>query len=51
MVNSWQVINARTKTTRNYELYKCTDLRKWYVSRVIEPTLSSLEEFQERDSR
>ena len=27
--------------TRNYELYQCTDLLEWYVSRIIEPTLSS----------
>ncbi|KAG5311616.1 OR4 protein, partial [Acromyrmex insinuator] len=32
------------------EVFQCTDLRKWYVSRVVEPTLASLEEFQERDS-
>ena len=36
--------------TRNYELFRTSDLREWYESRVIEPTLASLEEFQERDS-
>ncbi|KYN20689.1 hypothetical protein ALC57_06948 [Trachymyrmex cornetzi] len=36
--------------TRNYELYRYTDLREWYVTRVVEPILISLEEFQERDS-
>ncbi|XP_077256530.1 uncharacterized protein LOC143894260 [Temnothorax americanus] len=36
--------------TRNCELFRTSDLQKWYVSRVIEPTLASLEEFQERDS-
>ncbi|KYM95371.1 hypothetical protein ALC62_13985, partial [Cyphomyrmex costatus] len=36
--------------TRNYEIYRCTDQREWYVSRVVEPILASLEEFQERDS-
>ncbi|KYN50309.1 hypothetical protein ALC62_11023, partial [Cyphomyrmex costatus] len=36
--------------TRNFEIYRCTDQREWYVSRVIEPILASLEEFQERDS-
>ncbi|KYN23130.1 hypothetical protein ALC57_04454, partial [Trachymyrmex cornetzi] len=36
--------------TRNYELYRYTDLREWYVTRVVEPILTSLEEFQERDS-
>ncbi|KYN50341.1 hypothetical protein ALC62_14060, partial [Cyphomyrmex costatus] len=35
--------------TRNYEIYRCTDQREWYVSRVVEPILASLEEFQERD--
>ncbi|KYM93403.1 hypothetical protein ALC62_15993 [Cyphomyrmex costatus] len=35
---------------KNCELYRCTDLREWYASRVIEPTLASLEEHQERDS-
>jgi len=37
-------------TTRNYELFRSSDLQEWYQSRVIEPTLTSLEEFQERDS-
>jgi len=37
-------------TTRNYELYRTSDLQEWYQSRVIEPILTSLEEFQERDS-
>jgi len=36
--------------TRNYELFRTSDLREWYERRVIEPTLASLEEFQERDS-
>ncbi|XP_011867221.1 PREDICTED: uncharacterized protein LOC105561658, partial [Vollenhovia emeryi] len=36
--------------TRNCELFRITDLREWYEQRVIEPTLASLEEFQERDS-
>ncbi|KYN21204.1 hypothetical protein ALC57_06432 [Trachymyrmex cornetzi] len=36
--------------TRNYELYRYTDLREWYVTSVVESILSSLEEFQERDS-
>jgi len=37
-------------TTRNYELFRTSDLQEWYQSRVVEPTLTSLEEFQERDS-
>ena len=36
--------------TKNYELFRTSDLREWYEHRVIEPTLASLEEFQERDS-
>ncbi|KYM96845.1 hypothetical protein ALC62_12487 [Cyphomyrmex costatus] len=36
--------------TRNYEIHRYTDQREWYVSRVVEPILASLEEFQERDS-
>ncbi|XP_050457754.1 uncharacterized protein LOC126854768 isoform X2 [Cataglyphis hispanica] len=36
--------------TKNYELFRTSDLCKWYERRVIEPTLVSLEEFQERDS-
>ncbi|XP_070156745.1 uncharacterized protein [Polyergus mexicanus] len=36
--------------TRNYELFRTSDLREWYERRVVEPTLASLEEFQERDS-
>jgi len=37
-------------TTTNYELFRTSDLQEWYESRVIEPTLTSLEEFQERDN-
>jgi len=36
--------------TRNYEFFRSSDLQEWYESRVVEPTLTSLEEFQERDS-
>ena len=36
--------------TRNYELFQTSDLHEWYERRVVEPTLASLEEFQERDS-
>jgi len=36
--------------TRNYELFRTSDLQEWYESRVVESTLTSLEEFQERDS-
>ncbi|KYN12413.1 hypothetical protein ALC57_15418 [Trachymyrmex cornetzi] len=37
-------------TTKNIEIYRYTDLREWYQRHVMEPTLTSLEEFQERDS-
>ncbi|XP_039304370.1 uncharacterized protein LOC120357599 [Solenopsis invicta] len=37
-------------TTRNYELFQCSDLHEWYQLHVIEIILASLEEFQERDS-
>ncbi|KYN20084.1 hypothetical protein ALC57_07571, partial [Trachymyrmex cornetzi] len=36
--------------TKNNEIYRCTDICEWYERHVIEPTLTSLEEFQERDS-
>ncbi|XP_070169337.1 uncharacterized protein [Polyergus mexicanus] len=36
--------------TRNYELFRRSDLHEWYERRVVELTLASLEEFQERDS-
>ncbi|XP_036151314.1 uncharacterized protein LOC118648895 [Monomorium pharaonis] len=37
-------------TTKNCELFQTSDLNEWYERCVIEPTLASLEEFQERDS-
>ncbi|XP_077256707.1 uncharacterized protein LOC143894392 [Temnothorax americanus] len=37
-------------STGNRELFRASDLREWYELHVIEPTLSRLEEFQERDS-
>jgi len=36
--------------TRNNELFQTSNLREWYELCVVEPTLTSLEEFQERDS-
>ncbi|XP_070518856.1 uncharacterized protein, partial [Cardiocondyla obscurior] len=36
--------------TRNSELFSSSDLEEWYESRVMEPILASLDEFQERDS-
>ncbi|KAL6417010.1 hypothetical protein ACFW04_011091 [Cataglyphis niger] len=35
---------------KNCELFRTSDLHDWYERRVIELTLASLEEFQERDS-
>ena len=35
---------------KNREIYRYTDLHEWYEQHIIEPTLTSLEEFQERDS-
>jgi len=35
---------------RNYEFFRMSDLEEWYTSRVVEPILASLEEFQECDS-
>ena len=37
-------------TTKNYELYRTSNVREWYPLRVIEPILTSLDEFEERDS-
>jgi len=37
-------------STRNYELFRSFDLHEWYTSHVFEPILTSLKEFQERDS-
>lgn len=36
--------------TRNYEILLVSDISEWYDKHVIESTMSSLEEFQERDS-
>lgn len=36
--------------TANVELFDTSDLSEWYKERVVEPTLASLDEFQERDS-
>ncbi|XP_072743627.1 uncharacterized protein [Anoplolepis gracilipes] len=39
-------------STRNFELFTSDtfDLPKWYKQRIVEPTLASLEEFQEREN-
>lgn len=36
--------------TANVELFESSDLNEWYEERVIEPTIASLDEFQDRDS-
>ncbi|EFN81935.1 hypothetical protein EAI_12600 [Harpegnathos saltator] len=36
--------------TRNVGLLPTSDLNNWFVTCIIEPTLASMEEFQERDS-
>ena len=41
---------SKSITTKNCELFRTLDLNEWYERHVIEPTLTSLEEFQERDS-
>ncbi|XP_076665017.1 uncharacterized protein LOC143367266 [Andrena cerasifolii] len=41
---------CKSINTRNCELFGTCDLQEWYQRCVIEPTLASLEEFQERDS-
>ncbi|XP_076673015.1 uncharacterized protein LOC143371588 [Andrena cerasifolii] len=41
---------CKSINTRNCELFGTSDLQEWYQRCVIEPTLASLEEFQERDS-
>jgi len=42
--------DIKSINTKNREIYRYTDLREWYEQHIIEPTLTSLEEFQERDS-
>ncbi|GAB1868080.1 hypothetical protein CAJAP_09159 [Camponotus japonicus] len=43
-------IAVKTIATRNHPLLPTTDLREWYESRVVGDIITSLEEFQERDS-
>ncbi|XP_070169549.1 uncharacterized protein [Polyergus mexicanus] len=43
-------IDVKTIVTKNYPLLPLSDLREWYEKRVVDATLASLEEFQERDS-
>ena len=41
---------CKSINTRNCELFHTSDLQEWYQRCVVEPTLASLEEFQERNS-
>ncbi|KYN22204.1 hypothetical protein ALC57_05406 [Trachymyrmex cornetzi] len=41
---------VKSITTKNYELCATSDLREWYDKHVTDSILTSLEEFQERDS-
>ncbi|XP_076664955.1 uncharacterized protein LOC143367215 [Andrena cerasifolii] len=41
---------SKSINTRNCELFGTSDPQEWYERYIIEPTLASLEEFQERDS-
>jgi len=50
-MNLWGDKRAnKSVNTKSYELFCSSDLQEWYESRVVEPILVSLEEFQERDS-
>ena len=40
----------KSVNTKNYELFHSSNLEKWYEWRVVEPILTSLEKFQNRDS-
>ncbi|KYN39997.1 hypothetical protein ALC56_05605, partial [Trachymyrmex septentrionalis] len=43
--------DIKSINTKNIEIYGYIDLREWYEQHIIEPTLTSLEEFQKCDSR
>jgi len=40
----------KSVSTKNYELFRTSDLREWYELPVVELMLTSLEKFQQRDS-
>jgi len=40
----------KSVNTKNYELFRTSNLDEWYEEYIIEPMLALLEEFQERDS-
>ncbi|XP_067205864.1 uncharacterized protein [Linepithema humile] len=41
---------VKTIATKNQEIYPTSDLNQWYTKHVVDTILTSLEEFQERDS-
>ncbi|XP_067210017.1 uncharacterized protein [Linepithema humile] len=41
---------VKTIATKNRELFPTSDLNEWYTKHVVDTILTSLEEFQERDS-
>nr|XP_012219810.1 PREDICTED: uncharacterized protein LOC105670709 [Linepithema humile] len=41
---------VKTIATKNQEIYPTSDLNEWYTKHVVDVILTSLEEFQERDS-
>ncbi|XP_067215244.1 uncharacterized protein [Linepithema humile] len=41
---------VKTIATKNRELFPTSDLNEWYTKHVVDAILTSLEEFQERDS-
>ncbi|XP_067216712.1 uncharacterized protein [Linepithema humile] len=41
---------VKTIATKNCELFLTSDLQEWYTRHVVDAILTSLEEFQERDS-
>lgn len=43
-------VSVKNFGTRNVKLFQTTNLRNWYRNDIMKPILTSLEEFQERDS-
>ncbi|XP_067216433.1 uncharacterized protein [Linepithema humile] len=41
---------VKTIATKNQKIYPTSDLNQWYTKHVVDTILTSLEEFQERDS-
>ena len=47
---SGERISVKTISTRNHPLFLASDLSQWYETRVSDPIIAMLEEFQERES-